>query len=421
MEAQRWLARLRTRGLASQASSTDEELDPLGFPQYEWDQPDCDEHDQQPSAYDDGFGIGFGHEMQWSDLEPPGEWVSHWQEEEDADAEMMPTNSSEESGKYGRTAEPRVAQSGEQMWGTVGPQMQSCDVDNASVGIPDQALGRTGNHVEDENAVGRPESRGAPRDDPDPWAEHPAGPQGSWLRHATQESWAVLEKVVGRQLFNPPNFHKKGENSKPKSASEAAAAKAADALREELQHTSPAFAPQQQFGGAVPGYIFTTRLGKTGYFADNSAPPPQAIDHSAPDRPPIDASTPVTISLDAHVMTNEVRRTSRSEENKKKKHQRHRFVGPLLPPASVIATEQNDWKDQGLVAIDSVNGNSFASTEFLRKKSAADAILIQETKMQQHKLEQLQAEARGDGWRAEATAAVKGAGNSSSCGTAILV
>ena len=55
-----------------------------------------------------------------------------------------------------------------------------------------------------------------------------------------------------------------------------------------------------------------------------------------------------------------------------------------------------------------------------REKSAADAILIQETKVRESGLGHLQAAARRDGWQAEATAATKGAGNTSSCGTAVL-
>ena len=79
------------------------------------------------------------------------------------------------------------------------------------------------------------------------------------------------------------------------------------------------------------------------------------------------------------------------------------------------------WMDEGLIAVDLLNPNSFASSNKLRSQSRADVIILQERKKKKGAIEQAKTDARLHGWRSEFSAAQPGTANSASAGVAVLV
>ena len=300
------------------------------------------------------------------------------------------------------------------------------------------AANNTSDHGDDTAAVitdNSPMRPPAPSNDPDPWPEHPAGPQGAWLRMAAQRSWQGLSKMARLDLFNPPAYKRHSTHAAARDKGKSSAERQTDELRAELEHNAPPFAPQKSFGGAFIGYFFSTCDGKTGYYADkNGSDPDGGNDGQKLEQHSAAPTTPVTISLDAHTtpgnggrgipQRSQLRQHAspqREHGPQRRRRNRSKFVGPLLPPSRRTLAEDDSWKDLGLIAVDTANGNSFASTEFLRAKSAADAMLVQETKVLGHATDEIHKNARKHGWRAVATPALKCSGNSASSGTAVLV
>ena len=68
----------------------------------------------------------------------------------------------------------------------------------------DDLLADTGEDADDDFSLNPPASYSPPAADPDKWPSHPAGPAGSWLRARVEESWRVLSRDAGRNLFDPP-------------------------------------------------------------------------------------------------------------------------------------------------------------------------------------------------------------------------
>ena len=95
------------------------------------------------------------------------------------------------------------------------------------------------------------------------------------MRSRIERTWGVLRTAVGKDLFNPPASDDRAKPAAKKRADKLCekAVRKADELREELLFSTPDFAQQGQFGGAVEGYIFSTRVGKTGYYRDTPTAP----------------------------------------------------------------------------------------------------------------------------------------------------
>ena len=221
-------------------------------------------------------------------------------------------------------------------------------------------------------------------------------------------------------MFRPPQITSTAPQAPARQDKRLAlATEKAEELRDELMFSTPDFAPADTFGGPVAGYVFSTRQGKTGYFRDHI---PVATENAEQNNVAA-ARVPPTlpILLQAHVPVQPTDR-QRQSDAKAKKTRRRDGHGPL-PPCPHVTTlkEEDGWRKTGLLAIDSLNSNSFHSATTARATSSADALVLQETKVKKAKSDWIRAEARKDGWRAEMSAAAPAGGHAASGGVAVLV
>ena len=380
----------------SDSESSCSETNPMGFheePEFDDNGPDNDADDIPMSDNDwddedDGFGIAFCDLDDPSQLEESIIPEMHWMDEP-----------------------PELE---EPYW----PDISSAP-DESPIAPPSEKTPGPGSQPYATPAVSRRQH--PPSDDPDPWSDHPAGCQGAWLRERAEASWNILKKITGRDMFNPPRKTTPTDSRNVNSDNKAARKMQQDMeFCDEMASSLPPAAPRKAFAGQIPGYIFTTRNNSTSYYSDTASPTETNTSDSAQSPPP---EEPTTISLDAHISDKRPPASSQlaTPRRVRCRNRRRRFIGPLPPvPPTTIAADDS-WHGNGLMAFDTANGNCFASTEYLRRTSAADAILIQETKTLEGRTDSLKANAKVDGWRTITTAANPGRGNTASGGTAVLV
>ena len=86
----------------------------------------------------------------------------------------------------------------------------------------------------------------------------------------------------------------------------------------------------------------------------------------------------------------------------------------------IVHSDDNEWRAQGLWAIDTLNPTSFRGSQSFRAKTSADIIVLQETKALPCDSQSLRSGAAQNNWRIEMNAARPGKHGSRSGGTAVL-
>ena len=171
----------------------------------------------------------------------------------------------------------------------------------------------------------------------------------------------------------------------------------------------------------IPGYVFTTRERLTAYYLD--APP--ACAPTPVSSHPVAPQHPTNVSIwnclpyadTAHPSSDAHCRNSRHS----KKADRRRFAGPHSKPAPTDSVSATWWTSQGLWAVDTVNAGSFKSSADYRNRTAADAVIMQETKAAGKKVQWMHNQACKGGFKIESTPAKKSTHGGRSAGAAVMV
>jgi hypothetical protein len=145
---------------------------------------------------------------------------------------------------------------------------------------------------------------------------------------------------------------------------------------------APSSATHTPFHGPVPGKVYTTRGGSTGYHEDAATAPTTRTTLCLQEllQPPLPVDTGVFEAQPAA-------RHRRTPDGRRVRPRRRRAPtspppnGPLVVPAH-CDLQDCDWREHGIWAIDSSNANSWESAKMhVLARSAADVVLLQEVRM----------------------------------------
>jgi len=177
--------------------------------------------------------------------------------------------------------------------------------------------------------------------------------------------------------------------------------------------------PAQSFSGAIPGFVFTTRDGVTGYFPEwpRAADRPRLCLEELVPPPVSDVATPFG--------------RSPAERRRNAEGVRIRPKRRCCPPLDEVAdafqcpghSERavSDWQSRGLFAVDSSNANSWETAKsHILAVSAADVVLAQEVRMVGDAgVSAVKTSGRALGWNCCASPAVPNAAGPASGGCAV--
>ena len=185
--------------------------------------------------------------------------------------------------------------------------------------------------------------------------------------------------------------------------------------------TESDYIPSSSFRGGVPGYMFSTRKGKVGYFRDKET---LAQDDTRDSKCP-----PLPILLENLICPGIHQPTSTSGLRGKKPHakaKKRKTEGPIPACEPSTTPDCHTWRDKGLWIIDTLNSSSWNSSARYKASSIADVLLLQETRILEHRdgegatRAQANREAREGKWKAALSMALACTNGSSSGGTAVL-
>ena len=193
------------------------------------------------------------------------------------------------------------------------------------------------------------------------------------------------------------------------------------------------FVPSKTFLGQISGFAFRNGCEGVGYYRDN----PPCSTASGTTTSPIQNAV---IQLDdlirdlrgdgcsdnsGNARSNSgsmVRATGnrKKQDRKKRRRGRRRALAPPRIWSGEMDVAQSDWREEGLVAVDSLNANCYNSAKDYLDRSAADVVLMQETKTLKKDHQRLTTNAASKGWRAVHNHAVEAGGGAASGGVAAL-
>ena len=290
----------------------------------------------------------------------------------------------------------------------------------------DQRLAEGATDSEQEEAEAAPTTVPPTLTNPDKWPDHPSGPAGSWLRARVQASWDLAKQITGKDVFA-----RRGQAAQPAKSNKKELRQREE--YEEMRRAAESSQPPdkilaKEFHGPLLGYVFTRRDSETGYFRDTSSDASSDAAASnttanAQDPPAAVTMGPTCISLATHLQMDAARplQGTQRAERRQRPRQRRKMHGPQRQWPDTTLLKDQTWRHDGLVAVDSLNCNSFPSSEHARNASTADALMLQETKQLLGRVATAMAEALADSWRAAFTPAEPGGANSASAGTAVMV
>jgi len=163
--------------------------------------------------------------------------------------------------------------------------------------------------------------------------------------------------------------------------------------------------PAKKFSGGIPGFVFSTRHGFTGYHPDREfALPPIPLILEEAVAPP----RPLDVGPSAPGAARHQRRPDGSRVRRKPRR-RAPAAGASCQSleSDVCDLADHDWKDLGLWAVDTANPSSWTTAEDrVMGRSAADVVLIQESKrVGETGVAQVVAGGRSIGWNCSASPA----------------
>ena len=257
-------------------------------------------------------------------------------------------------------------------------------------------------------------------DDDDPWRGdplpgHPSGPKGTAERKIADDTWRIIADwmdVAKLKATEPSTAQRTADPASHGHACEIRGEQRDYVVQMAARHDTE-FIQSDAFVEQLPGFIFSTRVGQTGYYRDVLPPPTvNAQDCNVPPRLPI--------SLAAHLPTAAGATGHARDARPRMRQHRRRFHGPLAAPPSETSLADDTWVHQGCWVLDSLNSNAFRSAAHTRATTRADVLFLQETKVPVEGHNDLLTQSQNGGWHAAHSPAHRGEGNGRSGGVAVL-
>ena len=185
-----------------------------------------------------------------------------------------------------------------------------------------------------------------------------------------------------------------------------------------LLPTDTPFIAATTFSGRIEGMVFTTGLRGTGYYADVPQVAVQDVNGTGRRAVVLELSSLLAV-CDGVADASRRAPASRAWRTRSKRRRWNPDLAAAWSLACDVLAGDDGFKEAGLWAFDSLNGNCAATAQSYLERTAADACLLQEMRVRMANCAQTERSAAPGGWALSVGPALDTAAGSTSAGVAV--